>query len=199
MNDALTEAISRVIDERINEVNTMVPGTLVSYDPATNRAVVKPSIPKRLADGSELAAPQIVSVPVKWAGGAGGALTFPLKPGDPVELRFSQRSLDNWLSNVDRSADDPRSHDLTDAVCDPGLGPVGISGDQTGVVLRYGSVSIKLTENEIILTTAGGTLTLAADGIATASQDVKAQTVSLKDHVHINTQPGMGTSGIPQA
>lgn len=197
MNDAITDAIGRVIAEHISEINTMAPGVIVSYNPGNNRAVVRLSLPKRLADGTDLAAPQIVSVPVKWPGGNSGSMTFPLQAGDPCEVRFSQRSLDNWLSGSPGSADDPRSFDLSDAICDPGLAPVGITGDQTGVVLRYKNVSLKLSENSITLTTPGGTVSLGLDGILTASQDVKAGTISLKNHVHTGVTAGAANSGVP--
>lgn len=198
MNEAFFDAIGRVIDERLLEVNTMVPGIIVSYNPDTNRAVVRPSLPKRLADGTDLQPPQIVSVPVKWPGGGGGRMTFPIKKDDPCELRFSQRGLDNWIGGSAGSSDDPRSFDLSDAVCDPGLAPVGIKGNATDMIWGNDQYSISIGPNGFVFKTPGGTVSIGADGIVKSEKDIVAGTISLQNHKHLGTQPGSGESGIPK-
>ena len=133
MSDTLLTAMQGMVEAALAEVNTAVPGVIVSYDPGSNRAVVRAALPKRLADDTVLAAPQIVSVPVVWpsadVGGRQAALTFPLKAGDGVLLHFSQRSLETWLSGGSGAPDDPRMFDLTDAIATPGLNAGGVAGD----------------------------------------------------------------------
>lgn len=197
MNEAFMDAINRVVGEHISEINTMVPGVVVSYNPDTNRAVVRPSLPKRLADGTDLQPPQIVSVPVKWPGGGGGRMTFPIKAGDPCEIRFSQRGLDNWMGGSAGSSDDPRSFDLNDAVCDPGLAPVGIPGHATDMVWGNDSYSISIGPNGFVFKTPGGTVTIGADGKVKAEQDIIAGTISLQTHKHIGVQSGASNTGTP--
>jgi hypothetical protein len=242
------QAIQQVIETALAEANTAEPARIVSYNPATNRAIVRASMPKRMADGSVLDAPQIYEVPVVWpvssGGGAGGAiLSFPVKPGDGVMLIYQQRSLDGWSSGNDAAPDDPRHHDISDAVAIPGLSASGVSPNPTDVELRFGQSrmviqpdasvhvetpggTVDLTTTEAVmrvgattvhivggaikLTTAGGTLTIGADGSATysggtlttdsnivTSGDVIAGTISLRNHIHSGVQGGASNSGAP--
>lgn len=125
------------------QLNTCLPGEIVSYDGQT--AQVKPSLPKQLTDGTVLAAPSIVKVPVCWpiADGGKAMITVPLKAGDPVLLYFSQRSIENWLSGSDQAPDDPRQFDLSDCFCTPVMRP-GPKADTENVTVKYGEGSMKL-------------------------------------------------------
>ena len=191
----LVEALQWGMEVALSDLNTAMPGRLVSYDPATNRATVRPALPKRLASGEELAAPAVMEVPVAWTAGGGASLTFPLKPGDGVLLLFAQRSLEGWLSGNDAAPDDPRRFALSDAVALPGLRARGLSGDPEAVVLAWDGGTLRLEP--------GGTARLAAprlivEGDVEVTGDVTAGSVSLRQHVHLNTQPGTGTSGPPR-
>src|SRR5690606_31871251 len=117
------------------EVNFCLPGVIVAYDGKT--ATVRPAMPKQLANGDALAAPQIVRVPVEWpiADGGRALITVPLKPGDPVKLTFSQRSLENWLSGSNQAPDDPRQFDLSDCFASPVMRP-GPSADTENVSVQ---------------------------------------------------------------
>lgn len=70
-------------------------------------------------------------------------ITVPLKPGDPVVLHFSQRSLENWLSGSDQAPDDPRQFDLSDAFATPVMRP-GPVADTENLTVQYGPGSLKL-------------------------------------------------------
>ena len=70
-------------------------------------------------------------------------VTVPLKPGDPVKLNFSQRSLENWLSGSDQAPDDPRQFDLSDCFATPVMRP-GPVADTENVCIQYGPGTIKL-------------------------------------------------------
>jgi hypothetical protein len=214
MSDFVT-ALQASIEAQTSEINTSQPGVLVSYDPDRNRAVVRPAMQKRLADGSALDAPQIFEVPVVWPMGAGGTagLTLPIKPGDGMLLHFSQRSLEGWASGDSGAPDDPRHFDLSDAVATPGLVALGITVNATDAEFRFGDAKLRLRpDGGAVLEVAGGSLTIDADGTAafvgpkvTVSGDVEvvgyvtAGTVSLRNHVHLGVQPGGGLSGIPLA
>lgn len=126
------------------EVYTMLPGVIVSYDGVT--ATVRPALSKQLANGETLAAPSIVRVPVKWpvADGGRARVTLPLKPGDPVELTFSCRSLENWLSGSDGPPDDPRQFDLTDCFCTPVMRPNLGASDTENLSVSYGAGWMKI-------------------------------------------------------
>lgn len=137
----------QAIEAALAEVYTTLPGVIESYDGVV--ATVRPALPKLLANGDILQAPLIANVPIHWlvADGAAAQITVPLKPGDPVTLHFSCRSIEGWLSGSDGPPDDPRQFDLTDCFATPVMRP-GPRADTENVCVRYGA----------------GVLTIAPDG-----------------------------------
>lgn len=123
------EILELAIDSFLSDLHTCMPGEILSYDATTQQADVKPLI-KRLIlheDGSEdlEVIPPITNVPVLFSRGGGFFVTFPLQPGDLVELHFQERSIDNYLSGKgeDTDPDEFRMHDITDAIAVPGFYP----------------------------------------------------------------------------
>ena len=154
MADLVTD-LRRLISTELAEVHTTLPGVIVSYDGTA--AVVRPALPKQLANGQVLSPPQIVSVPVCWpVGDVDGALALisvPLKPGDPVVLHFSERALESWLSGSDEPPDDPRQFDLTDCFATSVVRPGAAAADTENVSIQYGPGSMKIAPD--------GTLTIS--------------------------------------
>lgn len=213
---ALISALQATMETALSDVNTAMPGKVVSVD--GNRVVVKPTMPKALANGQSLEAPNIVRVPVVWPMAQGGrlGLTMPLRPGDGVLLVFSQRGLEGWLSGQETAPDDPRRFDLSDAIAIPGLLPNGPEPDTDEVQLFFNNTTVRLLpDGSAIVQNDNGSLTLQADGQCSysgpkmtinadvqvngtlrASNDVFAGTVSLHNHVH-NNSGGTGIGGTP--
>lgn len=213
MSDSgLIQALQISMEAHTSEINTTQPGKVVSYDPATNRAVVTPSQPKLLADGSPLEAPNVVEVPVVWPVGMAGkvGMTWPLQAGDGVKLDFAQRSLDGWLNGQEAAPDDPRRFDLADAVATPGLSATGVAPNPNDVELFFGPVKLRLRpDGSAVLFTNGGSLTISANGEAAfngptvhvsgdlvAVGDIWAGPVSLRHHQHL-ASGGNGVGGPP--
>lgn len=213
MNDLIAAVLA--------EINVCLPGVIVAYDGTT--ATVRPAIPKQLANGETLAAPQIVRVPVCWpiADGGKAMVTVPLKAGDPVKLTFSQRSLENWLSGSDQAPDDPRQFDLTDCFASPVMRP-GPAADTENVNVMYGAGSMKISAdgtftfagtaaifnlptffNELMTYAAGMTGAAGSGSSIKIQGDVEFSGGSVthngKDigetHRNSGVQPGSGTSG----
>jgi hypothetical protein len=116
----------------IAEVHTAIPGRIESYDATKCLANVKPLLKRRFnvdgADGEIVQQddeyPVITAVPVAFPRGGGFCIAWPLTEGDPCLLVFSERSLDAYLDSDGASVidpDDARTHDVTDAVCIPGM------------------------------------------------------------------------------
>lgn len=119
---ALATAIQNTFEALIAQLNTCLPGEIVTYDYKKKKASVKPLIKRLFLNGETLDLPVIHAVPVVFPGTASLGIHFPLKKGDPVLLVFSQRSLDKWLqSGEDVNPGDSRKFDLSDAVAFPGL------------------------------------------------------------------------------
>lgn len=198
----------------LEDINVALPATVVSYDAATVRAVAKPTIPKRLANGEMLSAPQIVNVPVMFPmadiGGAVAQITLPVKPGDGCFLIFSQRSLENWLSGSEDAPDDPRMFDLSDAFCFIGGNAKSPSADGENLCIKYGEGSLKITPGGDILINAPSTTitaptntingdvqingTLSTSSTITAEGDINSKGISLTGHTHMEQGDNKPTS-----
>lgn len=189
MNE-LSEAIEAVIESKLSELNTGMPAVVISYDPARNRAVVRPSLPKALADGSTLESPTIAEVPVMWPSSGVSAMTWPLPAGSQVWLDFGQRSLDGWLSGNDAPPDDPRRFDLTDAVARPGGGRDIQGVDPDNTVFRNGATSLVLQADGTAVLNGN----LIVNGNINATGDIVAQIISLLLHRHNETGSITGAS-----
>ena len=117
----IKEIVEGWTDNKLAAVHTALPGKIVSYSPATNRAQVQPFGKYKLDDGRSFDYPVIHNVPVQFPMGCGGSsgVTFPLRAGDGCLLIFAESQLDDYLSGGD--SDDTRKHDMNDAMCIPGL------------------------------------------------------------------------------
>lgn len=108
-NINLAEALARVMDSRLADVNTALPGEVTRYDRAAGVVDVRPMIRRAVPDvaGETVLEdlPVIPSVPVLWPSGGGCSLTLPLAVGDHVQILFNQRDLDHYRSSGGRLAD----------------------------------------------------------------------------------------------
>jgi hypothetical protein len=129
---SLGDLLAQLSDFTLGRINVCLPGTIVSYNPATQTATVQPVPAARYHDPETdalvpEAMPQIANVPVRFPVGLGGtiAITWPLAPGDPVTLEICDRSLDEWKSTGAPATvpQDVRRFDLTDAIAVPGPRP----------------------------------------------------------------------------
>jgi len=141
----LLELIYGAIRSDRSELNTCMPGYIVSYNKEAQTCTVRPVFQRivaaRLVDnpqenGIPAMPATIDDVPVVFPRSGEFGLTFPIKYGDTVMILFSQRSLDEWLpAGGGRAAGDDaggggtvrirdyRLHNRTDAIVVPGLFP----------------------------------------------------------------------------
>nr|WP_282560371.1 Gp138 family membrane-puncturing spike protein [Providencia alcalifaciens] len=69
-----------------------------------------------MKDGSSIALPPLVDVPVGFYRGGGFCVTVPLEAGDEGLAIFAERCIDGWYASGNQSAPlDTRFHDLSDA------------------------------------------------------------------------------------
>ena len=224
MHNSTIRSIQTMIESSMSEMNTQIPGTIVSYNAETNRAVVKPDLPKRVASDKSLPPPNIVEVPLLWTASGNGSstLTMPIKPGDGVMLNFQQRSMEGWLSGNKDMPDDPRQFDLSDCVAIPGCQPNGIAADPNDVLLKFNKAQLRIMpDGTIILGNDKGSMRIDGNtGTITFSNGSTGVTVDnqgniglvgntinvsttersfvLENHQHTNVRAGVETSGPPQ-
>ena len=121
----LTDFIKEYNDYYMTSVHTSMPAVVVSYNASTRRAVIQPSIKRRMPDNSYMKFPILIDVPVLYSGTVEYTIHFPLHKDDEVLLFFAERCIEEWkLKGRDDIEDtDPRRYDLCDAYCIPGLQP----------------------------------------------------------------------------
>lgn len=176
------EALMGLIRAQLLDVNTAIPGVIVSYEGGLAR--VAPTGKKRFADGDVLDYPIIPNVRVCWPSFAGGTagVKGPVKPGDRCLLVFSQQAIDG--------TDDRRMFDLQDAyavMCDLGNAGAGDSGNNADMTMFFGSAFIRLT--------AAGALQINAPGGTTITTPNTTNTGTLLTQGKLTYQDGMSGSG----
>ncbi len=103
-----------------------MPGEVVSYDPATQTASVKPCLRRTLPGEDDSVVAEelhpLENVPVSFPGGAGFTIHFALAAGDTGDLIFSSQSHNEWQATGKVSTPgDVRSHSLGSPKFYPGL------------------------------------------------------------------------------
>ena len=121
--DDFIQSLETFLQARLEDVHTMLPGRVVSYDADTRLATVKPSVALRSLHGEIFDIKPIDSVPVVWPGSADFSIVGQLRNGDGVTLLFSESGLGGWLrgASTDAEADDETRFSLHDAIAVPGL------------------------------------------------------------------------------
>lgn len=151
------EVLRQALSYALSDVHTLLPGRIEEYTAAEGKVAVKPLI-QRLSlteDGEEILEelPIIPDVPVVFPRTQTAFLSLPIKKGDLCAIIFAERSLDNWLASPDGEDTDPdefRQHDLTDAVCVPGLYPFSkaiVDIDEANLVVGFdeGGLQVHIT------------------------------------------------------
>jgi len=226
--NAPIDALLSLVKAQLLDVNTAIPGTIVSY--ADGVASVLPTGKKRFADGDALDYPIIPNVRVCWPSFAGGlaGVKGPVLPGDRCLIIVAQQAVDG--------TDDRRMFDLQDAyavMVDLGRSGAGDSGNNVEMSIWYGPGNIQITSDGqikinapagVVITTPStlNTGTLTTEGMLTyqagmtgynstggASATItgpltqtdgplSSNGIVLDTHVHGGVQTGGGTTGEPQ-
>lgn len=194
------DALLSMIDSRLLDVNTAIPGVIQSY--ANGIASVLPTGKKRFADGEVLSFPIIPNVRVCWPSFSGGkaGIKAPVRAGDSCLLVFSQQAVDG--------SDDRRMFDLQDAyavMCDLGKVGQGDSSNNEDMTIYFGDAFIRLTEagalqiNAPAGTTITSPSTLISGAVSQSGGSLSSNGVVLASHTHGGVATGSGNTGAPNA
>ena len=138
------ELLELVLDHRLGNLHTAMPGRVESYDAAAQTCDVLPQLKRQVPDGeggyTTEALPVLSGVPVCFPRGGSFFLSFPLAKGDFVLVVFSERATGNWRQKGEASnPGDLRMHSLAGAVAIPGVYPTsGALDDADGTNLVLG-------------------------------------------------------------
>lgn len=134
----LSDVIRELVESRLAEVHTAMPGRVVSFDAAALTVDVQPLAKQAYTDeeGNRVPAalPIIPGVPVWFPGGAATQITWTITAGDRCWLIFAESSLDASKARPDvADPGDDRRHHLADAWAF--VGGTSTAGDLDWVVL----------------------------------------------------------------
>lgn len=130
LEPTLQEVLEEIIESRLLELHTAIPGKVVSYDAAKQTAEVVPVVqridPTSTGGEALTALPSLPNVPVQWPRGGGFALHFPLAAGDHVLLVFSEAAIGHWRASGELAPPgDQRRHSIGYPIAIPGIAPDG--------------------------------------------------------------------------
>lgn len=154
-NNTLVGSVTFAFKKLMQGVNGMLPAQVMAYDRSTNRTQVQLLINIVATDGTQIARPQLSSIPVFVFGGGGFRLSFPLKEGDFGWVIANDRDISLFLqSYAQAQPNTARVKSFSDGVFFPDVmtGLNTISGaDADSVVLQSvdGNISIALGANSI--------------------------------------------------
>lgn len=176
------EALLSLVKAQLLDVNTSLPGVIVSY--SNGIASVMPTGKKRFADGDAFDYPIIPGARVCWPSFSGGTagVKGPVKPGDKCMLVFGQQAMDG--------TDDRRMFDLQDVsavMCDLGNASLSDSSNNDDMTMYFGAAHIRLT--------AAGALEINAPGGTTITTPSTTNTGTLTTEGLLTYQAGLVGSG----
>ena len=194
----MSKVLEDAIENRLNSVYTMIPGVVKAVDVPAGKCTVQPLIKKKYGDQTVVEQPSITNVPIANYRAGDAFITLPVKVGDTVELRFSQRSLDVWLSNggnVDPK--DGRKFNISDCIAYPGMypfsdPPVGASAND--IVIKNQEATLIIKPNALELYGNGDAVALASKVMS----ELNKIKTAFEGHGHpVTTSGGSGaTTGI---
>ena len=151
----LTALLRQAWETQMRGLSVSLPGAILDYDAARQRASVQPLLNRALTTGATETMPVLNDVPVLWPRSGGASMTFPVSEGDGCLLIFSDRSLDGWKDEGgEHTPDDPRAHALSDAVAIMGfVGASKAGGPDDRIRVTLGSSIVDITPQEVIVQT----------------------------------------------
>jgi hypothetical protein len=222
-NDTLAGLLNFALIKFLQNVDGCLPAVVVAYDPATNRATVKPQIVQVTTGNEQVARAQVASVPVARWGAGGFLIYFPVQTGDKGWLIANDRDISIFKQTGDQSPPNTnRLHSFEDgwflpdsaldaaSPMDAGKCCLQSYDGLTSITLGGGIITLT-APTEIVLNTplvsiAGQMIagtdssydqTASFNGKITTTGDVVAGTISLQEHVHGGVQTGSADTGVP--
>lgn len=154
---SLEHVFSAHRDAVLGSLYGALPGVIVSYDAATRRASVQPTIQSGEEDetGARVVQtlPILNDVPVIMPGTSALRIKFPINVGDGVLLVFVGVSMDTWKSSsgIVDPADDTR-HNYTDCVAIPGLASFKDASEASAIIEFTAGNTVQIGGNNPLVT-----------------------------------------------
>lgn len=208
------EETKKTAQEEVNNIHTVVPGEIVSFDASKCLATVQPKMKFRQKNGETIDYPEIGEVPVVFLQTMKqeATIAMPIKAGDGCLIVFSEQSLDYWQHGQETDTD--LKFDLTNAICIPGLfskenSIIKEACDNNAIIVDVKGTRITVKKDNVEIESKNvkiksekvdieGDISVTGKLITTedisTNGDVKAGATSLNYHVHTASGPGSPTT-----
>lgn len=204
--DSLAGVLRGVLAKTLQNVDDMLPATVIAYDRETNRATVQPQIMMGTTDGQKVSRAQIASVPVFQFGAGGFVMAFPVKPGDLGWIKASDRDISLFLQeHKEEWPNTKRMHSFQDGLFIPDVMRQWTldAEDQERLVIQTtdGATRIAVGVGEVVVTAPTkvrlDTPLVEVTGRVEAEGGVTGAGIVLESHVHGGVQTGSDQTGGP--
>ena len=200
----LTGLMKLAVRKAAQDMNVMMPVEVISYDRASNRAVVKHMVQMRASDGQAVSRAQIASIRVQQFGNAKFSVSLPIKPGDKGWLVAADRDISVFQQDIatENPPNTDRAHSFEDGVFMPdamGAGDVPAGeGDRVVIGSVSGGAIWSLDDDGVYITVGGVKVEITAAGVAITGGLVTHDARNIgSTHVHTLVTPGTEESGPP--
>lgn len=117
MDPGLADAMTSLKNDIFKSMNCVKIGTIQSFDATKKTASINLVFKRVLPGGTFDNYPVLVDCPVITLQGGGGAIQFPITPGDQCLVLFSDRNIDAWFKTGSTQPPmNARAHDLSDGI-----------------------------------------------------------------------------------
>jgi len=175
----------------------MLPAQVVSYDEASNRAVIQPLVMLGTTDGSKVSRATVSGIPVFRYGGGGFFIRMPVKAGDFGWLKASDRDISLVMQRGGQQdwPNTERRHNFSDSMFYPDMlkGWTVAGGDADSLTIQSldGQTCFAVSSGAIELRAGGQTLKLDTSGLKHNGTNIGAT------HTHGGVEVGGGNTGYP--
>lgn len=189
-----------VLQNFLRGVDDMIPAKVVSYDDATNRAVIKPLVMLGTTDGQKISRAQLSNIPVFRFGGGGFFIRFPVKAGDFGWLKATDRDmslimqrggLEDWPNTL-------RQHSFSDGMFFPDTLKSwvidGANADALVIQSLDGSVCVSLHSGKVKIEAAD--IEMVGNMSVTGTMTNNGVNIG-STHVHSGVDAGPSNTGGP--
>lgn len=191
---SLAQLLKHAIEGRLLDVHTALIAKVERYDAAKQIIDVAPVLKRSIEnmDGEWIAEqlPVLCDVPVLFPRAGGFFISFPIQPGDFVQLIFNETDIEEWLENKEPTISHNQRFTLQGAVALPGIFPQSmvlsgahksnlVLGKEQGLQIHIDDQKIRLGSED------------ASEALAIASK-VKEELERIKSafHSHTHFPPG---------
>ena len=121
----LAQLLQQAIDNRLMDVHTALIAKVESYDAETQQVNVSPVLKRQVKtlEGAWVSEqlPVLCNVPVLFPRAGRFFISFPIQPGDFVQLVFNEVSIDEWVTDKASAVSYDQRFTLQGAVAIPGI------------------------------------------------------------------------------